>query len=136
MTLDEAKELLSLHAFTHPDAAEHPKAESGFLGALRPYRGLSEANFREVMLALRVLGPSLAEDRLDREVVAALWGICHFGRAWGVHPEGMLRRNGHIADADVVRLEQWLEAISYATACLLDGAGEDVAFETYDRTPP
>ena len=44
--------------------------------------------------------------------------MCHFGRAWELAPDGMLRRNGLIAAPDVERLEAWL-----------DGADDRTAFE-------
>jgi hypothetical protein len=133
MTSTQAKELLLLHSFSHPDAAEHPKAAHGFLGSLRPYRGhLIDDNFHDVMQALRTLAPTLRATAIDREVVAALWGICHLARAWGTHPEGMLRRNGLIGDPDIEKLAHWVDMISYATFCLLDGTGEEEAFCEYD----
>lgn len=134
MTSTRAKELLLLHSFSHPEAAEHPKAARGFLGSLRPYRGhLLDENFHDVMQALRTLAPTLTVTAIDREVVAALWGICHFARAWGIHPEGMLRRNDLIGEADIAKLERWVDMISYATFCLLDGTGgEQEAFHEYD----
>jgi len=129
MTPTEAKELLLLHGFSHPDSATDPRAAAGFLGSLRPYRGrLEPRNFHEVLAALRVLSPTLEEPLLDREVVSALWGIVHLARAWGVHEDGMLRRNRLISDADVATLTEWIETISYATCCLLDGTGVNEAF--------
>ncbi len=134
MTPAQAKDLLLHHAFTHPESANHPKSESGFLGSLRPYRGhLVEDNFREVMEALRALAPTLSGEAVDREVVGALRAICHLGRAWGGWPDGLLRRNGLISAADVTTLEEWVDSLSYSTFCLLDGTGCEVAFEHYDR---
>jgi hypothetical protein len=130
----EAKELLMLHAFRDARSVEHPEALDGFLGSLRPYNGhLDERNFVEVMESLRALAPQLTGVSIDREIVAALWAMCHLARAWGVEPEGMLRRNKLISAEDVDRLATWVETISYATMCLLDGAGEGVAFEEYNR---
>lgn len=130
----EAKEFLLLHAFSDPRSPEHPKARSGFLGSLRPYEGhLIEQNFVEVMEALRGLAPELSRDTVDREIVSALWAICHLARAWGVEPDGMLRRNGLIGAADVETLAGWVDTISYAAMCLLAGAGEEEAFGDYDR---
>ena len=134
MSPAEAKDLLLMHAFSGPKAPGHPKVSGGFLGSLRPYGGhLIEANFVEVMEALRVLGPSLTGEHVDREVMTALWAICHLARAWGLEPQGLLRRNGLIAAADIETLADWVNAISYASMCLLDGAGEEVAFEGYER---
>jgi hypothetical protein len=43
-------------------------------------------------------------------------------RNWGLHPNGMLRRNHLIADEDVERLEGWVQAIELAVYTLLDRA--------------
>jgi hypothetical protein len=116
--LAHARELLLLHSTGHPDV-HHPTWERGFLGSLRPYRGLREANLHEVMAALVALAPELRRERVDREVVAALWGICMLARLCGLHPDGMLRRNGLISDEDVARLDAWVQAIQWAVSMLL-----------------
>ena len=134
MNSTHAKELLLLPAFCDPRSAEHPKALGGFLGSLRPYGGhLVEENFREVMESLSVLAPELSGATVDREVVGALWAMCHLARAWGVEPEGMLRRNSLISAADVETLADWVDTLSYATMCLLTGSGHEEAFHAYDR---
>ncbi|MFI7675822.1 hypothetical protein [Actinophytocola sp. NPDC049390] len=131
MTPDAARELLLFHSGAHPDVHD-PRWKQGFLGMLRPYRGLHEENFHSVMACLRALADDLQGDVVDRGAVGALWGICHFGRAWGTWPGGMLRGNNLITDEDVSRLESWIEQISYSTFCVLDGA-IDEAFDGYDR---
>ena len=119
MTTEEAKEVLMMHSFTYPEI-HHPKMKHGFLGSLRPYQGkLVPENFHEVMEALKVLAPSLQQPQVDAKVVHALWGICHLAHSWGVHPNGMLRRNGLIRTEDVETLERWIQCISYATLILL-----------------
>lgn len=134
MTPAQAKESLLIHSFGHPDM-NHPKMERGFLGSLRPYRGaLVVESFHEVMAALRVLAPTLQQPTVDREVVGALWHICHLAQSWGIHPDGMLRRNGLIQPQDIERLERWVSCISHATMILLGGGGPDEAFSEYDRT--
>ena len=131
MNPSEAKELLQLHSYQHPDL-DHPKMRSGFLGCLRPYRGaLVEENFHEVMRALRGVAALLEQPQVDQEIINALWGICHLARAWGVAPSGMLRRNSLISSDDVVQLEAWIDCISEATMFLLDHAGSDEAFHDY-----
>lgn len=133
MDFSTAKELLLLHSFSHPDI-NHPKMERGFLGSLRPYRGLNEDNFHEVMHAIIALAQHLQQqNQVDKEVISALWAICELGRAWGVHPQGMLRRNNLITDEDVARLEQWIETISYAVLVLLDGGDLEIALGPYDQ---
>ncbi len=124
-----------MHSFSHPDI-HHPKMETGFLGSLRPYCGLKVENFHEVMTALRVMAPSLQESRVDRDMVGALWSICDLSYSWGVHPDGMLRRNDLIAPSDVERLKRWGNCISYASRILFGGVLGDAAiaeaFYSYD----
>lgn len=70
----------------------------------------------------RMLSPEIERgETIPRSVVSCLWGICHLGRAWGVHPDGMLRRNHLISDEDVRRLHEWIEKISYAVMLILEG---------------
>jgi hypothetical protein len=133
MTEDDARKAVFLHSFRH-DLAGSPPMENGFLGMLRPYGGLREESFHEVMAALEALAPSLASGTtIDRQVMGSLWAICLFARAWGVEPEGMLRRNGLISTEDIQRLEEWIEIISWAVFLLLDGGGKEGAFEPYER---
>lgn len=130
MNETEAKEFLLLHGFAGD--LKNPKMASGFLGSLRPYRGLNESNFHEIMAALRVLAPHFAAEQLDRKLISALWTMGHLARAWGVHPEGMLRRNNLIEEADWRRLEEWIDTISYAVFMLLEG-DETAAFDGYEN---
>lgn len=128
MDSERAKELLLLHSCGHPDLHD-PKWSGGFLGSLRPYTGLNEDNFHEVMAAIVAVAPHLADERyLDREIVNALWSLCMMARNWGLHPNGMLQRNGLIGGQDVERLEGWVEAIEWAVYALLDRAS-DVPFD-------
>ena len=130
MTRDEAKKLLLMHSFMSEDI-EHPKMTTGFLGSLRPYKGLQENNFHEVIAVLRVLAPELCRETVDTQIVSALWGMCKLARAWGVHPQGMLRSNNLIADRDAERLEDWVDAIEYAVMILLESNDMDEAFAPY-----
>ncbi len=134
MTQSEAKQLLLYHSFA---GAEHPfgRTEPGFLGALRPFTGaLDERNYREVVAALRTLGPTFAgQQSVDREVVSSLWAICHLTRAWALHPDSALRRDGRITAAQVETLDAWIDAISYATMVLLEGNDDGTAFEFIDE---
>jgi hypothetical protein len=130
MSPNEARELLSFHSGANPNT-DDPRWQQGFLTTLRPYGGLREAAFHEVMACVEALAEELAADKIDRATISSLWGICHLGRAWGVAEGGMLRSNRLITDADVSRLADWIDCISYATFTLLDGCGLDVALEPY-----
>ena len=108
-----------------------PRWENGFLGMLRPYKGLREEAFHEVMACIVALADELLVERLDRGTIAALWVICHLARVWGVEEDGMLQRNALITATDVERLATWIDCISYATMCLLDGIGLEDALDPY-----
>src|SRR5262245_44785602 len=133
MTEDEAKKAILLHSFAA--RLETPGMNRGFLGMLRPYGGLREENFHEVMAALKALEPSLSSgDAIDRQLIHSLWAICHLARMWGVDLGGMLRRNGLIAPDDVRRLEEWVDIISGAVFFLTgSGRAHEPAFEAYER---
>ncbi|MDQ7809147.1 hypothetical protein Q5425_35930 [Amycolatopsis sp. A133] len=131
VTSADARETLLFHSCKHPDV-DSPRWQRGFLGSLRPFTGLQEENFHEVMSALRTLAEPLQADMVPRDVVSGVIGICHFARAWGLDSAGPLRRDGHIDDVEAVRLEEWIWTISYALTMILDGDVTE-AFHTYDH---
>lgn len=123
--------LLQCHAFAHEDV-RHIKMTYGFLGSLRPFSGeLQESYFHELMAVVRALSGEFGKPALNRELIACLWSITHLARAWAVEPDGVLRRNGLIADEQVARMERWLDLISYAVMILLENGGEEEAFWGY-----
>jgi hypothetical protein len=85
MTSEEAKTLLLMHSLMYEDI-EHPKMTTGFLGCLRPYRGLRVENIHEIMEALKTLAPELCQEKVEAKVMSALWSICVLAHSWGVHP--------------------------------------------------
>jgi hypothetical protein len=115
----------------HTQAQNEPGA---FLDMLRPYRGLRDDVLLDVKACLRAVATRLTEPELPRELVSALWAISYFGRFWALEPDGMLRRNHLISDADLARLATFLGHFDYAVAMLLDGA-IDEAFANW-RTDP
>ncbi|MEL7123049.1 MAG: hypothetical protein AAFO07_26605 [Bacteroidota bacterium] len=134
MTHEEAKRILKYHSFTDEDI-NHPKMENRFLGMLRPFSGkLNEESYHEVIKAIRTLADELRnKEKIDREVISAIWGICHLTRSWAIEKEGMLRRNNLINDEQIKKLEKWVESISYATMMILDGNDNSTAFELYEN---
>jgi hypothetical protein len=130
MSPDEARELLSFHCGANPNV-DDPRWQNGFLSMLRPYKGLREPVFHQVMDCVVALADELRGERIDRGAISSLWGICHLGRAWGLEEGGMLRRNGLITDEDRSRLAEWIDCISYAVMMLLDGSTLEEALEPY-----
>ena len=110
------------HSYLGTDSKD-PVQVSGFIGSLRPWQGLREENFRQVLEALDVLSEELLNaPLLDRDIVSALWGICYLGRSWGVEPGASLRRHHIISDADVQTLAAWIDTIETRVLFLLDGS--------------
>jgi len=98
-------------------------AEDGFLQVLRPYQGLREENFHVVLQATFVVGDRFhSEQHVERELMNTLWDICSTSRAWGLHPRGMLQRNGLISEADSAVLEKWIEIIERSIQSCLRGS--------------
>src|SRR5687767_2277133 len=112
-----------MHGAGTSDADGEPVVlEDGFLGSLRPYRGLIERNFHEVMEALLVAGDTFSRaPQVDRDVVESVWLMCSLARSWGMEPGGMLRRNDLITPPDAKRLEAWVSVIERTAWRLLRG---------------
>lgn len=128
MTPSEARELLQLHSGRHEDIY-HPKWEHGYIGCLRPFTGLRDENFHEVMMCLKVLAPEIENAAAyDQSLHAACWALCHLGRSSCVDQHS-------IPVYQAQRLDRWSDHISFAMFALLDGCGVEVAFEMYDKGP-
>lgn len=120
---EEAKRQLLLHGSGAANCVDGPQfLKDGFVGSLRPYRGLQEKNFHVVMEALLTVGERFHQDRqVDQRLVHTVWSLCRYARVWGLHPDGMLRRNRLITDNDAARLELWVDTIEQTALCLLGG---------------
>jgi hypothetical protein len=132
----EAKALLMAHSYLGQDH-DHPAQVCGFLGCLRPWQGLREENFQQVLSALDALSEELlTSPTLDRDIINALWGICYLSRSWGVEPGGMLRRHHLIGDEEIATLATWIDIIETRVLFLLDGSeGHNVSGGLNYRVP-
>ena len=136
MTVEDAIEELMYQSGSHENF-EHKRWQNGFLSQLRPFRGeFCEENYHLIMKALQVLAPELEKDFVDKRIISSVMGICHLGRMWAVDPEGMLQSNNLISKEQISKIDDWLVDISYATFCLLDGAGAEEAFWNYNENNP
>jgi len=124
MDFDVAVEELSFHCGTNPNV-DDPRWNAGFLQTLRPYHGRLDADaFQRVVDCVDAVSRHLQDaPHLDRRVINALWGLCHFARDWGLHPDGMLRRNNLITDQEQATLAGWIDDLSARIAMILDGNG-------------
>ena len=127
----EAKELLQFHANSR---------NRGLIGSLRPYRGIypsvDDKNFQEVMRALRAIAHHIIRDEtVDKEILNSLWTICEKLRNELVYGQRVLLESPSISPQDITKLEEWVNAISYAVSTLLSGGTLDRAFELYRDIP-
>lgn len=134
MTEDEAIEALRFHCGAD-ERIDDPRWSNGFLGMLRPYQGLIERNFHEVMAAIVVLQRPLQRQDVPRVVISALWGICHYARSWGLDDGGMLRRNNLITPEEIQTLDVWVNMIEDVLTTLLDSE-EPLRLRDFGYDPP
>jgi hypothetical protein len=125
MTPDEARAVLRRHTAPPTEGDATP----GFLAMLRPYRGLHEPHFHEIMAALQALAPDLRKAAVDRELMADLWELILLPWLWALAPGGMLQRSQAVSPEDQLILAKWLEEIG-VTVSLMLGATEDQAPES------
>ena len=122
MNREEAIERLKFHSGSHEDI-ENPRWQSGFLPSLRPYKGLNYAAYESLMQCLETLKPDIKDkETINAEIIQELWTICHYAKAWGADPQGMLRRNNLISEPDLEQLEEWINEVSYTVSCWLEGS--------------
>lgn len=128
MQFSEAKSLIRMHA----GAEDGPRMATGLLGSLRPYRGLDDENFEEIVEAIAAVADHLQSGPdVDRELIHALWSMCQTARGWGVREGGMLPRNHLISPDDRRKLESWVNIIESMTLHLLWGNGLPLAISPY-----
>jgi hypothetical protein len=121
MTSEEARAVLRKHTAPPQDDGGQP----GFLAALRPYRGLDERHFAEIMSAIETLGPELRRSAVDRELMADLWELMFLPWLWALAPDGMLQRGHKVSSEDQVTLAKWLEEIGLRVSLMLGSADGD-----------
>lgn len=128
-----ARHLLLLHGPGAEDANGNPLSlDDGFLGCLRPYSGLREANFHQVMQAVLVAGSHFGNaSHIDRETVRSAWEICATARRYGLEPCGMLQRNKLISPGDTAQLARWVDLIERTMLRLLGGVAPHYAIVSY-----
>jgi hypothetical protein len=133
LNYEEAKHVLLLHGDGACDDKGEPLfLEEGFLGMLRPYRGLVESNFHIVMQALLVVGEQLhVAETVDRKLIECIWSTCSLAQYWGLHPDGMLQRNNLITMDDTARLECWITIFEKTALGLLNGCSPQDEVERY-----
>jgi hypothetical protein len=128
MNYEEAVNVILMHGIGRDDVPlEEALVKDGFLGCLRPFSGLREENFLQVLRAIIALKPHLAESKTwEHRLVAGLWGLTTTARLEGLDPDGLLQRNKLLSAEDTKRLLLWVRCIEMAVSKLLrDGDPAD-----------
>jgi hypothetical protein len=120
---ESAVNLILLQGVGRDDASlDEALLPNSFLGSLRPFSGLREENFLQVMDAVIALRPHVAGKKtLERRLVDGLWGLTTTARLWALDPGSMLQRNRLLSADDTARLLLWVQCIEMAVAKLLHG---------------
>ena len=140
MTPENAARLLQAHSGR--DAETDPaKWEHGFVAVHRSAPDDDhDATFRELMACVRALAPRIAASpTVDRELMAALWGLIYLPRMWAFNPRQLagLAEDGHRLDPDQLsRLADQLDRIAEAVDGALNGVPESVADATVGYGDP
>jgi hypothetical protein len=115
----------------HSGCAEN-SYDDGFVGCLRPFIGLREGNFHQVIEAVLSVGTEFASSiTVERSIAESVLGITVYGRRWGVDEDGMLVRNHLITPDDRQRLRNWVEIIETIMMGLLAGHSPAMTIHAY-----
>lgn len=116
MTREEALISLSFHSGRNSDI-DNPRWGNGFLGSLRKFNGkMDENNFIDLMECLKVLAKEFGSDKVDRNLMADVYGIFYQTNLW-------LGKGGILENIDIqskIKLDVWMKIYSYAITLLLD----------------
>jgi len=115
----------------HAGITEGPRMEDGILGTLRPYNGLIERNFHEVVNSIYYLQGDLGSTTVQNDVIRSIMVILTTMREWGMSPTSMLRRNRLIDEESLLRLGNWYSVIEDATLRYLSRSGHGRALYRY-----
>jgi hypothetical protein len=132
---EEAVNLILMHGIGRDDVPlNQALIPNGFLGSLRPFTGLREENFLQVLGAVIALAPHLAGKKvLERRLVLGLSELVKRARLWGLDPHGMIQRNKLMSAADTERLRLWVNCLDMAIYRLLHGGMDPSEALTYYR---
>ncbi|WP_372364847.1 hypothetical protein [Candidatus Uabimicrobium sp. HlEnr_7] len=109
MDFDDAKEVLAIHSgFSKTFDYSN---ETDFLGTLRPYQGIEDEYFHEIVEALFSIQDHFKQDVVDRELMLYLWEICSSTICLALREGSLLRRNKLISDEDLKKLNSWIHII-------------------------
>jgi hypothetical protein len=92
------------------------------LNNLRPYTGINNRHFSEIVKALFFAAPLLNSQQVDRDLVHTIWDLTRSARLWTHGPrEPMFHGRNFISDDDKKTLDRWTYEIESITLYLLRG---------------
>jgi hypothetical protein len=127
MDRNDATQLLLEHA----GIVEGQRMTDGILGMLRPYHGLIERNFHEVISSIYHLYGDLGSAAVSNNIVRSILVILNTLREWGISPTGMLRTNRLIDNDSLIRLGNWYSVVEATTLRYLSRSSHARAMYMY-----
>lgn len=116
---------------SHAGIADGPRLRNGIVGALRPFIGIQERNFHEVMECVFLLHEELGSDEIDTRIPHSLLTIVATVTGWAILPNSMLRRNGLINEQDLGKLTSWISIIGSTSIRYMRKLSHSVALSAY-----
>lgn len=117
MSLAGAKARIRVHAGFDVD-----DVRPGIIARLRPYKGVRSADVADLVEALtQIHAEVVGSPVIERELCAALWELCWRARILVIDPRSGLRRNGIEGEAELGRLQRWIESIESFAVRMLGG---------------
>jgi hypothetical protein len=129
MELIDAKRQILFHAGW---ALSSVSGSPSFLEWLRPYQGLSELAFAEIIHSIIIWHPHTVTSQIvDKEIVHALWDLCYQARGLVLRTNSSVQTNKLIASDDLERLWWWIDAIESASLRTLQGLDLPIALHRF-----
>lgn len=127
MDKSEAISILQSHA----GIADGPRLRDGIVGMLRPFVGVEERNFHEVVECIFLLHDELKSDKIDTAIPHSLLSIIAQLTGHAILPNSMLRRNSLMSESDVARMTSWVNIIESASLRYMMRRNHAIALSAY-----
>lgn len=116
---------------SHAGIADGPRLRDGIVGMLRPFVGVEERNFHEVVECIFLLHDELKSDKIDTAIPHSLLSIIAQLTGWAILPNSMLRRNSLISESDVARITSWVNIIESTSLRYMTRCNHAIALSAY-----
>ena len=117
MNTKDAIDLLRTHA-----GITFSECNLGMVGRFRPYTGLNESDFVEVLTAILQLHSEwMNSEFIEKAAISAIWEICDRSRVLMLDPQSQIRRNKLAPESELARLAYWVGAIEHLVGGTLRG---------------